>query len=95
MKAVIGYDSACGNTKEIAGALASGLRTAKAKRVPIAEFRISRQLGKAGATLVSQPMAFYVKGTEGPLLAGETERARNWGGELLTLMKTRATKRSA
>ncbi|MGO4248939.1 flavodoxin family protein [Paenarthrobacter sp. RAF54_2] len=155
MKAVIVYDSAFGNTKEIAEAVASGLGTAKARTVPIAQFRrgdvsagdllvvgspingwrptpkimeglaavgmqglsgvlaaafdtrvklfihgdaakkISRQLRNAGATLVSQPMPFYVKGTEGPLLAGEPERARNWGGELLTLMNTRATKRSA
>ncbi|BCW48284.1 hypothetical protein [Arthrobacter sp. StoSoilB13] len=50
---------------------------------------------ESGATLVSKPVPFYVEGTEGPLLAGETERARTWGGELLTLIKTNATKRSA
>jgi flavodoxin len=155
MKAVIVYDSAYGNTKAIAEAVASGLGSANASTVPAAEFRrgdvsagdllvvgspingwrptpktmqaltdvgtqglsgilaaafdtrvklfihgdaakkISHQLKSAGATLVSKPMPFYVGGTEGPLLAGETERARTWGGELLTLMKTKATKRSA
>ena len=57
--------------------------------------KISQQLKKAGATLVSQPTPFYVKGTEGPLLAGETELARTWGGELLAQMKSHATRRSA
>jgi len=154
MKAVIVYDSAYGNTKAIAEAVASGLGTANARTVPVARFRradvsagdllvvgspingwrptpktmetltaveseglagvlaaafdtrvklfihgdaagkISRHLKKAGATPVSKPMPFYVGGTEGPLLPGETDRAKTWGAQLLSLMKSQATKRS-
>ncbi|MGJ0383890.1 flavodoxin family protein [Paenarthrobacter sp. YJN-D] len=154
MKALIVYDSAYGNTKAIAEAVASGLGTANASTVPVARFRradvsvgdllvvgspingwrptpktmetltavesegltgvlaaafdtrvklfihgdaagkISRHLKKAGATPVSKPMPFYVGGTEGPLLPGETDRAKTWGAQLLSLMKSQAAKRS-
>jgi hypothetical protein len=40
--------------------------------------QISKLLKQAGAHVLSDPEAFYVKGKEGPLQEGEIERARNW-----------------
>lgn len=57
--------------------------------------KISRSLQKAGATVVGQPMPFYVKGTEGPLLEGETTRALSWGRELLATVKAHGFRKSA
>lgn len=148
MKAVILYDSAFGNTKAIAEAVASGLAQVNAKAVPVAQFqpgdlsagdllvvgspingwqptpritaaintlgteglvgvlaaafdtrvklfihgdaarKISHAVEKSGATVISRPMPFYVEGTEGPLLNGETERARAWGRVLLAQATT-------
>ena len=45
--------------------------------------RIAAQLEKDGATVVVPPEGFIVEGTEGPLRAGELERARAWGAALL------------
>ncbi len=39
---------------------------------------IARKLQKKGGRLVLQPEGFIVKGTEGPLKAGERERAAKW-----------------
>ena len=39
-------------------------------------------LTAAGASIVGGPMAFYVKGSEGPLLDGEKERAAAWAADL-------------
>jgi flavodoxin len=44
--------------------------------------RIADQLAKAGATLVAEPEGFIVEGTEGPLRAGELERAAEWAAQL-------------
>ncbi len=44
--------------------------------------RIADQLAKAGATLVAEPEGFIVEGTEGPLRAGELERAAEWAARL-------------
>ncbi|MFJ6078333.1 flavodoxin family protein [Pseudarthrobacter sp. NPDC092419] len=49
--------------------------------------KISRALQEAGASIIGGPMAFYVKGTEGPLLAGEAGRAAAWADELAAAMK--------
>ena len=44
---------------------------------------ISDRLEKKGGELVMPPEAFYVDDTEGPLRAGELERAAEWGGQIL------------
>ena len=48
--------------------------------------KIAQALEKAGAEIVVEPRAFYVKGKEGPLFEGEVEKAREWAG----LVKTKA-----
>lgn len=45
--------------------------------------RIASQLQKAGGTLAAPPEGFYVEDTEGPLKAGELERAAAWATSLL------------
>lgn len=44
--------------------------------------KISKKLKDAGAEIIVEPQAFYVKGKEGPLLAGEIERVKNWAREI-------------
>ena len=44
---------------------------------------ISDKLKKKGGELVVPPEAFYVDDTEGPLMAGEFERAAEWAGQIL------------
>jgi flavodoxin len=46
--------------------------------------RIAGQLEKAGAMLVAEPEGFIVEDTEGPLRAGELERAAAWAGQLVS-----------
>lgn len=41
--------------------------------------RIGQRLQKRGAHLIATPEGFLVMGTQGPLLGGEEERAREWG----------------
>jgi flavodoxin len=45
--------------------------------------RIADQLKKAGGNLIVPPEGFYVEDTEGPLKAGELERAAAWAKDLL------------
>jgi flavodoxin len=45
--------------------------------------RIASQLEKAGGNLIAAPEGFYVGDTEGPLKAGELERAAEWATGLL------------
>lgn len=40
--------------------------------------KIAKKLKNAGAEIIAEPVGFYVKGTEGPLLEGETEKAVVW-----------------
>jgi len=40
--------------------------------------KVARRLKRLGGTLVVPPEGFFVKGTEGPLLEGEAERAADW-----------------
>ena len=47
--------------------------------------RIASQLQKAGGALVAPPEGFYVEDIEGPLKAGEIERAAAWATSLLAL----------
>jgi len=46
--------------------------------------RIAASLTKVGGTLVVPAEGFYVKDTEGPLKAGELERAAAWGRQIAT-----------
>lgn len=48
--------------------------------------RIAAELEKAGATLVVEPEGFIVEGTEGPLRAGELERAAEWAARILAAL---------
>jgi hypothetical protein len=45
--------------------------------------RIADQLKKAGGNLIVPSEGFYVEDTEGPLKAGELERAAAWAKDLL------------
>lgn len=44
---------------------------------------IDRQLRRHGYELIGEPEGFVVEGTEGPLRAGERDRARAWGAALV------------
>ena len=44
---------------------------------------IAQALKKAGGELAVPPEGFYVTDTEGPLLAGELERAERWAEDLI------------
>jgi len=48
--------------------------------------RIAAQLEEAGAEIVAEPEGFIVTDTEGPLRAGELERAAAWGTSLLAMI---------
>lgn len=52
--------------------------------------KMTKSLTEAGATIVSGPMAFYVKGSEGPLLEGEAERAAAWAADLAASLQGQA-----
>lgn len=45
---------------------------------------IASRLAKKGAELIAEPEGFYVSDMEGPLLAGELERAVAWAGRLVS-----------
>jgi flavodoxin len=44
--------------------------------------KMSRLLKEGGATIISDPAPFYVRGTEGPLHSGELEKAASWAKTL-------------
>ena len=46
--------------------------------------KISDSLKAKGATVVSSPAGFFVKGKKGPLSEGEIERAAKWAKEITT-----------
>jgi hypothetical protein len=48
---------------------------------------IARRLRGAGARLVGKPHKFYSADGLGALMAGEEERARTWGAELVDLVR--------
>jgi len=143
LKALVVYDSAYGNTKQVAEAVAASLGPLQAHAVSVTDFKapvlaegdllvvgspingwrptpkiaemlaalgggqlhgvkaaafdtrvrlfihgdaakkMTEILKAAGAEIVSKPMAFYVKGSEGPLRSGELEKAATWAGDLL------------
>jgi hypothetical protein len=45
--------------------------------------RLARRLTRLGYTLTGEPTGFIVTGMEGPLRAGERDRARRWGHQLI------------
>ena len=45
--------------------------------------RMARALKKRGGTVLGEPAGFGVKGTEGPLVENELERAGDWAREIL------------
>jgi hypothetical protein len=49
---------------------------------------ISRRLQRGGYNLVADPESFLVEDSEGPLAAGELERARAWGARLAETAQT-------
>ncbi|MFI7644368.1 flavodoxin family protein [Nonomuraea sp. NPDC049400] len=52
-------------------------------RIPGSAARgIARRLRRLGIRAVAQPQGFYVTGTQGLLVEGELERARQWGESL-------------
>lgn len=48
-----------------------------------AAHKAARRLSRLGCTLVTKPTSFWVDDYEGPLLPGELERAKEWGGRLV------------
>ncbi len=147
MKAHIVYDSAFGNTKSVAEAVAGSLVELDATPVPVGDFRpddlaagdllvlgspingwrptpkvtellsalgdghlegvkaaafdtrirmfvhgdaakkMAHTLRDSGAEIISEPMPFYVQGSEGPLRPGEIEKAARWGKSLLEALE--------
>jgi hypothetical protein len=43
---------------------------------------VEKRLGRAGARVLAPATSFWVTSTQGPLLPGEEDRARQWGNEL-------------
>jgi len=142
MRAHIVYDSAYGNTKAVAEAVAQALKPVRAAAVSVSDFdpgslstgdllvvgspingwrptpkvtdllgrlgdgklkgiraaafdtrvrffihgdaakKMTRLLKEGGATIISNPAPFYVRGTEGPLRDGELEKAADWAKTL-------------
>lgn len=52
-----------------------------------AKNKIAKFLENAGATIITQPEAFYVIGSKGPLFEGELDRASKWGQVIITKLK--------
>ena len=48
----------------------------------------AKRLRKRGFRMLARPESFRVAGTQGPLRAGELDRAREWGDALATLLVT-------
>lgn len=45
--------------------------------------KMTESLKAGGAEIISKPMPFYVKGSEGPLRSGELDKAAAWAADLL------------
>lgn len=50
---------------------------------------IADGLVKKGGELIKAPEGFYVKGTEGPLLDGELNRATEWAREIIAMLSNK------
>jgi len=49
--------------------------------------KMAHALRESGAVIISEPMPFYVQGSEGPLRPGEIEKAARWGRSLLVALE--------
>lgn len=49
-----------------------------------AKDKIAKSLKQTGAEIITEPQAFYVKGSNGPLLESEIEKAKDWANEIKT-----------
>lgn len=49
--------------------------------------KMASTLRDQGADIISEPMPFYVQGSEGPLRPGEIEKAARWGKSLLEALE--------
>lgn len=47
-----------------------------------AKDKMAKMLKKAGANQITDSMAFFVSGKQGPLTDGELQRAADWGSEI-------------
>ena len=54
-----------------------------------------KRLGHSGARVLAPAMSFWVTSTQGPLVAGEEARARQWGNELGLRLQLRAGARTS
>jgi hypothetical protein len=88
MRALVVYESMYGNTREIAGNIADGLRSNyEVTLVPVAGAPTHvHGLPSVGYRLVAAPESFLVS-WETTLLDGEAGRARRWGMTLGTASK--------
>jgi len=57
-------------------------RIAKPRMPGSAARGVAKRLRRLGLAAVTPAESFYVTGTQGPLVAGEVERARQWGERL-------------
>jgi flavodoxin len=48
--------------------------------------KISQKLKEAGAEIITDPQAFYVRGKEGPLFEGEKEKTTKWAKTLKAIV---------
>jgi hypothetical protein len=66
------------------GARAAAFDTRAAMRLAGGAARsIARHLGHAGYQQAAPPAGFVIEDTQGPLRAGELDRARTWGADLM------------
>jgi flavodoxin len=49
--------------------------------------KMTKLLKEGGATIISGPAPFYVRGTEGPLRSGELEKAASWAKTLAAAVR--------
>lgn len=49
--------------------------------------KVSRALERAGAHIVAKPQGFIVESAEGPLAAGELDRAAEWAGSIVSTLR--------
>lgn len=70
---------------EVAGEIAASAFDTRIHRPHVpgsAAKAMHSRLARRGYVMVDGPQSFWVEGTEGPLVPGETERAREWGARL-------------
>ena len=86
-KALKGVKVAAFDTRLSLDDIESSLERFAVKNGGYAAKGIAARLKKSGGELVVPPEGFLVKGMEGPLLAGELERAAGWAKQILLLLE--------